>query len=70
MAQECMDLYAKLRLDDVAKVEQCCATGTTAEGKTPKTLVEDMVPNSRIASVIHKSWPLNLGLVYELTIGQ
>jgi syntaxin-binding protein 1 len=23
---------------------QCCATGVTAEGKTPKTLVEEMVP--------------------------
>jgi syntaxin-binding protein 1 len=23
---------------------QCCATGLTAEGKTPKTLVEEMVP--------------------------
>ena len=23
---------------------QCCATGLTAEGKVPKTLVEEMVP--------------------------
>lgn len=23
---------------------QCCATGVTAEGKTPKSLVEEMVP--------------------------
>ena len=23
---------------------QCCATGYTAEGKTPKTIVEEMVP--------------------------
>lgn len=23
---------------------QCCATGVTPEGKTPKTLVEEMVP--------------------------
>lgn len=23
---------------------QCCATGLTAEGKAPRTLVEDMVP--------------------------
>ncbi|KAG8904138.1 RHO1 GDP-GTP exchange protein 2, partial [Tulasnella sp. 403] len=42
MAQESMDIYAKKNLEAVAKVEQCCATGTTAEGKTPKTLVEDM----------------------------
>ena len=27
-----------------AKRQQCCATGLTAEGKTPKTLIEEMVP--------------------------
>lgn len=44
MAQESMDIYQKRHLDNVARVEQACATGMTAEGKTPKTLVEDMVP--------------------------
>ena len=28
----------------LANVEQNCATGVTPEGKTPKTLVEEMVP--------------------------
>ncbi len=44
MASDSMDIYSKKNLEGVAGVEQCCATGTTAEGKTPKTLVEDMVP--------------------------
>ncbi|KAG8958292.1 vacuolar sorting protein VPS33/slp1 [Tulasnella sp. 419] len=44
MAQECMDIFAKRKLTDVASVEQNCATGETPEGKTPKTLVEEMVP--------------------------
>lgn len=26
------------------RIHQCCATGITPEGKTPKTLVEEMVP--------------------------
>ncbi|KAG9019182.1 vacuolar sorting protein VPS33/slp1 [Tulasnella sp. 427] len=44
MAPECMDKYASMHLEDVAKVEQACATGKTPEGKTPKGIVEDMVP--------------------------
>ncbi|CAL1714155.1 unnamed protein product [Somion occarium] len=44
MAQECMDTFERDRLTDVATVEQNCATGLTPEGKTPKTLVEQMVP--------------------------
>ncbi|PCH36386.1 Sec1-like snare protein [Wolfiporia cocos MD-104 SS10] len=44
MAQDCMDIFEKARLTEVATVEQNCATGLTAEGKTPKTLVEQMVP--------------------------
>lgn len=44
MAQDSMDIYGKKRLDAVAKVEQDSSTGLTAMGKTPKTLVEDMVP--------------------------
>ncbi|OCF34392.1 syntaxin-binding protein 1 [Kwoniella heveanensis BCC8398] len=44
MAQECMTLFEKKKLSLVANVEQCCATGYTSEGKTPKTLVEEMVP--------------------------
>ncbi|KAL7425231.1 syntaxin binding protein 1 [Cryptotrichosporon argae] len=44
MAQECMGLFERKKLSLAANVEQCCATGFTAEGKTPKTLVEEMVP--------------------------
>ncbi|KAI9638768.1 Sec1-like protein [Dioszegia hungarica] len=44
MAQECMGLFEKKHLNIAANVEQCCATGYTSEGKTPKNLVEEMVP--------------------------
>jgi syntaxin-binding protein 1 len=60
MAQECMGTFEKKKLSAAASVEQvsrgdpskgqiidydqCCATGYTAEGKTPKTIVEEMVP--------------------------
>ncbi|KAG8950770.1 vacuolar sorting protein VPS33/slp1 [Tulasnella sp. 424] len=44
MAPECMDKYTNMHLEDIAKVEQACATGKTPEGKTPKGIVEDMVP--------------------------
>ncbi|KAI0319969.1 Sec1-like protein [Amylostereum chailletii] len=44
MAQESMALFEKDKLPTVATVEQNCATGLTAEGKTPKHLVEEMVP--------------------------
>ncbi|KAG6821215.1 hypothetical protein H0H93_004037 [Arthromyces matolae] len=44
MAQECMDIFERRKLPLVANVEQCCATGVTAEGKSPKNLVEEMVP--------------------------
>ncbi|KAF8637589.1 hypothetical protein AX17_002658 [Amanita inopinata Kibby_2008] len=44
MAQECMAIFERDKLPLVANVEQCCATGLTAEGKTPKSLVEEMVP--------------------------
>ncbi|KAI1791834.1 Sec1-like protein [Ganoderma leucocontextum] len=44
MAQECMGIFERDKLPAAANVEQNCATGVTAEGKTPKTLVEEMVP--------------------------
>ncbi|BGP44379.1 syntaxin binding protein 1 [Rhodotorula kratochvilovae] len=44
MAEKCMGLFDKKKLPATANVEQCCATGVTPEGKTPKTLVEEMVP--------------------------
>lgn len=44
IAQECMSIFEKAKLPAIATVEQNCATGLTAEGKTPKTLVEEMVP--------------------------
>jgi syntaxin-binding protein 1 len=44
MAQECMDIFERDKLPVVATVEQNCSTGVTAQGKMPKTLVEEMVP--------------------------
>ncbi|KAG6908968.1 hypothetical protein DXG01_002574 [Tephrocybe rancida] len=44
MAQECMAIFERDKLPLVANVEQNCATGVTAEGKSPKNLVEEMVP--------------------------
>ncbi|PAV20211.1 Sec1-like snare [Pyrrhoderma noxium] len=44
MAQKCMDMFETHNLPALATLEQNCATGLTAEGKTPKTLVEEMVP--------------------------
>ncbi|KAI0738596.1 Sec1-like protein [Daedaleopsis nitida] len=44
MAQECMSIFERDKLPAVATVEQNCATGVTADGKVPKTLVEEMVP--------------------------
>ncbi|KAF8208513.1 Sec1-like protein [Mycena galopus ATCC 62051] len=44
MAQECMALFEKDKLPLVANIEQDCATGLTSDGKTPKSLVQDMVP--------------------------
>ena len=39
-----MAIFENAKLPAIATVEQNCATGLTAEGKTPKTLVEEMVP--------------------------
>ncbi|KAF8630461.1 hypothetical protein AX15_002910 [Amanita polypyramis BW_CC] len=44
MAQECMGIFERDKLSLIGNVEQCCATGLTAEGKIPKSLVEEMVP--------------------------
>ncbi|KAA1136315.1 vacuolar sorting protein VPS33/slp1 [Puccinia graminis f. sp. tritici] len=44
MAETCMELFEKHQLMNIASVEQCCSTGMTAEGRTPKSIVEEMVP--------------------------
>ncbi|KAK2463590.1 hypothetical protein APHAL10511_004341 [Amanita phalloides] len=44
MAQDCMAIFERDKLPVIGNVEQCCATGLTAEGKVPKSLVEEMVP--------------------------
>ncbi|KAI0339658.1 Sec1-like protein [Trametopsis cervina] len=44
MAEGCMNIFDAKKLANVAMVEQNCATGLTASGSTPKTLVEEMVP--------------------------
>jgi len=55
MAEECMNIFERDKLPLVANVEQNCATGLTAEGKTPKTLVEEMVPLLDSREVINAS---------------
>ncbi|POY70532.1 hypothetical protein BMF94_6446 [Rhodotorula taiwanensis] len=56
MAEKCMSLFDKKKLPATANVEQCCATGVTPEGKSPKTLVEEMVPllDDRSVSAVDK----------------
>ena len=46
MAKQCMDLFGnpKRKLAAMANIEQNCATGVGADGRTPKTLVEEMIP--------------------------
>jgi len=55
MAEECMNIFERDKLPLVANVEQNCATGLTAEGKTPKSLVEEMVPLLDSREVINAS---------------
>jgi len=60
MAQECMDIFERDKLTVVAGVEQNCSTGLTPQGKTPKTLVEEMVPlldSHEVMYVISKKCP-------------
>ncbi|KIM44588.1 hypothetical protein M413DRAFT_442556 [Hebeloma cylindrosporum] len=67
MAQDCMALFEKEKLSDVASVEQCCATGLTSEGKSPKGLVEEMVPllDSREILNMHKVRIIALYIQYR-----
>ncbi|KAL5531405.1 hypothetical protein ACEPAG_4282 [Sanghuangporus baumii] len=44
IAQNCMGIFEVQNLPALATIEQNCATGMTPEGKTPKTLIEEMVP--------------------------
>ncbi|KAI7903180.1 Sec1-like protein [Cokeromyces recurvatus] len=44
IAQECMSYFERHKLNSVGNLEQNMATGETAEGETPKTIVLDMVP--------------------------
>lgn len=55
MAQDCMAIFERDKLPLVANVEQCCATGLNAQGKTPKGLVEEMVPLLDSREVINAS---------------
>ncbi|KAG8767035.1 vacuolar sorting protein VPS33/slp1 [Ceratobasidium sp. 428] len=43
MAGECNKIFDQNNLSAVADVEQNCATGQTAEGKVPKSVIEDLV---------------------------
>lgn len=44
MAQDCMSKFEKSNLPAVGQVEQNCSTGVTSLGKTPKDVLETMVP--------------------------
>ncbi|KAI8066984.1 Sec1-like protein [Gilbertella persicaria] len=44
IAQECMSFFERHKLNSVGNLEQNMATGETADGETPKTIVLDMVP--------------------------
>jgi len=44
LAQECMNIFNKKRLNDIGNVEQCLATGENSDGTEPKQIVMDMVP--------------------------
>ncbi|MBW0578710.1 hypothetical protein O181_118425 [Austropuccinia psidii MF-1] len=57
MAETCMELFEKRQLAAVASVEPCCSTRMTAEGRTPKAIVEHMVPllDYRILSFVHST---------------
>jgi len=48
--------YLRIKSSFNSSLPQCCATGLNAEGRTPKTLVEEMVPlldSREVMSVIH-----------------
>ncbi|EGG12609.1 uncharacterized protein MELLADRAFT_114806 [Melampsora larici-populina 98AG31] len=67
MAETCMDLFEKKQLPLAASVEQCCSTGMTAEGKTPKSIVEEMVPllDDRAVSTTDKLRIIALYVLYR-----
>ncbi|ORE11479.1 Sec1-like protein [Rhizopus microsporus var. microsporus] len=44
IAQECMSYFERHKLNSVGNLEQNMATGETADGEIPKTIVLDMVP--------------------------
>ncbi|CAB4431521.1 unnamed protein product [Rhizophagus irregularis] len=67
IAQECMSLFERERLAETATMEQNCATGHTADGAHPKTLVEDMVPllDNPVVSSLNKTRMLMLYIMYK-----
>lgn len=69
MAQECMDIFERDKLSMIGNVEQCCATGLTAEGKTPKSLVEEMVPLLDSRDVINANKVRVVGLYIQYRDG-
>jgi syntaxin-binding protein 1 len=43
MANECMNLFQKKNLNDIANIEQTCATGVGPDGRRNKALTDDMI---------------------------
>ncbi|CAG8548514.1 343_t:CDS:10, partial [Acaulospora morrowiae] len=67
IAQECMAMFERERLSEIAIIEQNCATGFTADFAHPKTLVEDMVPllDNPVVSSTTKVRMLMLYIMYK-----
>ncbi|MBW0573269.1 hypothetical protein O181_112984 [Austropuccinia psidii MF-1] len=62
-----LELFEKRQLAAVASVEHCCLRGITAEGRTPKAIVQEMVPlfDDSILSTSDKLRIVALHVLYQ-----
>ncbi|CAG8616827.1 1613_t:CDS:10, partial [Gigaspora rosea] len=72
IAQECMSVFDKEKLAEVATVEQNCATGYTSDSHHPKTLMDDMIPilDNPVISSTTKVRMLMLFIMYKRGISE
>ncbi|CAG8830494.1 28211_t:CDS:10, partial [Gigaspora margarita] len=72
IAQECMSVFDKEKLAEVATVEQNCATGFTSDSHHPKTLMDDMIPilDNPVISSSTKVRMLMLYIMYKRGISE
>ncbi|ORY04742.1 Sec1-like protein [Basidiobolus meristosporus CBS 931.73] len=68
IAQECMAIFDRYKLGDIAGVEQDMATGTNAQGEAVRNIMVDMVPILSSAEIIPND-KLRLILLYMITYG-